>query len=169
MIARRFAGVVSVARLLTLFLALPTGVACVGTNEGATRVVNWSPREGDKRGEDDPINLPEAEQMIDELDRIMTATGTIGVKSPDVWGQDRLAKFRSEYETQMAGWLKTGFKGQVNASVRRSESAARRLQVGARLVDSSAKQASSGGELQNADVTSRAFAGLGAAEPTSPE
>ena len=169
MVARRFAGILSVARLLTLFVALPTGLACVGTNEGATRVVNWSPREGGKRAEGDPINLPEAEQMIDELDRIMTATGTIGVKSPDVWGQDRLAKFRSEYETQMAGWLKTGFKGQVNASVRRSESEARRLQVGARLVDPFVKQASSGGEGQNADVTSRTLAGIGAAEPSSPE
>ena len=40
--------------------------------------------------------------MIDELDGILTANGTISVKSPDVWGQDRLAKFRSEYESQMA-------------------------------------------------------------------
>ena len=62
------------------------------------------------------IRLPDAEQMIDDLDRIMTANGTIGVKSPDVWGQDRLAKFRSEYETQMSEWVKTAFKGEINAS-----------------------------------------------------
>ena len=60
--------------------------------------------------------------MVDELDRILTAYGTISVKTPDVWGQDRLAKFRSEYESQMAAWLKVGFKGDINASIRRAES-----------------------------------------------
>ena len=80
--------------------------------------------------------------MIDELDRIMTTNGTIGVKSPDVWGQDRLAKFRSEYETQMSEWLKTAFKGEINASVRRGETEARRLQVGATLAEPAGKQAS---------------------------
>ena len=33
--------------------------------------------------------------MIDELDRGMTEDGTISIKTPDVWGQDRLAKFAS--------------------------------------------------------------------------
>src|SRR4051794_32404405 len=85
MVTRRFAGIIWSARLLLLAAVLPTGLACVGTGEGNGRMVGWSPREGGSRGEGDPINLPEAEQMIDELDRIMTATGTIGVKSPDVW------------------------------------------------------------------------------------
>ena len=71
--------------------------------------------------------------MIDDLDRIMTAYGTISVKTPDVWGQDRLSKFRSEYEAEMAEWLKFGFKGDINASVRRSETEATHLQVGADL------------------------------------
>ena len=48
--------------------------------------------------------------MIDELDRIMTAYGTISIKTPDVWGQDRLAKFRSEYEAQMAGLAQAGLQ-----------------------------------------------------------
>ena len=73
--------------------------------------------------------------MIDELDRIMTAYGTISVKTPDVWGQDRLAKFRSEYESQMAAWLKVGFKTDINASVRRSESDATRVQVGTEIIE----------------------------------
>ncbi len=72
--------------------------------------------------------------MIDELDRIMTAYGTISVKSPDVWGQDRLAKFRSEYESQMAAWLKVGFKTDINASIRRSESDATRVLVGSEFI-----------------------------------
>lgn len=169
MVARRFAGWSSLARLLVVIALSPTGMACVGTNGGSTRAINWGSLEGGRHAPGEPINLPEAEQMIDELDRIMTATGTIGVKSPDVWGQDRLAKFRSEYETQMAGWLKTGFKGQVNASVRRGDSEARRLQIGARLVDTSVKQASTGGGASSADAAAKALAGTAAAEPSASE
>ena len=88
---------------------------------------------------DQPIPLPGAEQMIDDLDRIMTTYGTISVKTPDVWGQDRLAKFRSEYEAEMAEWLKHGFKGDINASVRRSEIEATQVQVGTDLGRASAK------------------------------
>ncbi|WP_145952280.1 hypothetical protein [Paludisphaera borealis] len=84
-------------------------------------------------------SLLQAEQRIDDLDRIMTANGTIGVKSPDVWGQDRLAKFRSEYETQMAQWLKVGFKGVINASISRNEADAKRVQLAAGLSDPTAK------------------------------
>ena len=73
--------------------------------------------------------------MIDDLDRIMTDHGTISIKTPDVWGQDRLAKFRSEYEAQMAGWLKQGFKGDINASVRHTEVEATQVQVGANIVE----------------------------------
>ncbi|AMV38047.1 hypothetical protein [Planctomyces sp. SH-PL62] len=80
-------------------------------------------------------SLHQVEQMIDDLDRSMTLQGTIGVKSPDVWGQDRLAKFRSEYESQMALWLKAGFKGVINASISRNEAKAQRLQLAAGLAD----------------------------------
>jgi hypothetical protein len=90
---------------------------------------------------DDQVRLPEAEQMIDELDRILTLTGTISVKSPDVWGQDRLAKFRSEYEDQMSQWLKGGFKGELNAAQRRTESESLRLRLGTSLTDPAAKGA----------------------------
>ena len=100
--------------------------ACVGLSDGGP-LLKWNAKA------DQPIPLPDAEHMIDDLDRIMTAYGTISIKTPDVWGQDRLAKFRSEYEAQMAGWLKQGFKGDINASVRHSESEATQVQVGADL------------------------------------
>ena len=90
------------------------------------------------------IRLPDAEQMIDDLDRMLTANGTIGVKSPDVWGQDRLAKFRSEYETQLSEWLKTGYKGDINASIRRSETEAHGLYVGTPLNNASAQETTVG-------------------------
>jgi hypothetical protein len=110
-------------RMLALFLLLPSGFACVSTGDGNFRALEW-------RSAEDQVRLPEAEQMIDELDRIMTANGTIGVKSPDVWGQDRLAKFRSEYEEQMSERLKMTFRGDINASVRRGESESRRVRLG---------------------------------------
>ena len=96
--------------------------------------------------------------MIDELDRIMTTNGTIGVKSPDVWGQDRLAKFRSEYETQMSEWLKTAFKGEVNAAVRRGETEVRRLHVGATLAEPLAEQGT-GRTRRHADDRIGGYAG----------
>ena len=118
-----------------------------------------------KRPSDEPIKLPDAEQMIDELDRIMTAYGTISVKTPDVWGQDRLAKFRSEYESQMAAWLKVGFKTDINASVRRSESEATRVQVGDRDRRAAAKgrhASASHGRSSASIPVSQAHAGLDA-------
>ena len=96
---------------------------CVGVDEASRDA-----KLGSKA--DEPIKLTDAEQMIDDLDRIMTAYGTISVKTPDVWGQDRLAKFRSEYELQMAEWLKHGFKTDINAAVRRSEIESTQVQVG---------------------------------------
>jgi hypothetical protein len=120
-----------------LILAQLALTAILAVDAGCSTYPAWpSPT---SRNEPDAPTLLEAEQRIDDLDRIMTASGTIGVKSPDVWGQDRLAKFRSEYETQMAQWLKGGFKGVINASVSRTEVEARRVQLAAGLSDPTAK------------------------------
>jgi hypothetical protein len=125
MVARRLIRISGVCRVIVLLAAVTPGLACVGIGGSGTSLVTW------ERPPDQPAKLTEVEQMIDELDRILTAYGTISVKTPDVWGQDRLAKFRSEYEAQMAAWLKTGFKTDINASVRRAESDATRVLVGA--------------------------------------
>src|SRR5271157_3494715 len=130
-------------RFLVLTLVSMTGLACA-TVDGGRRWVATS------RNVEDQV-LPDAEQMIDELDRIMTANGTIGVKSPDVWGQDRLAKFRSEYESQMSDWLKTSFKGDINAAVRRADAEARRLHLGTTLPESPAKAQSAKTDPNAAD------------------
>jgi hypothetical protein len=82
---------------------------------------------------DEPITFQHAAQLIDELDRRMTARGTIGVKSPDVWGQDRLARFRSEYEREMARQLGEGFNSDNNAAIRRYEAESQRLQIAANV------------------------------------
>jgi hypothetical protein len=166
MVARRRHRIISVIFRATLLAAIiAPGLACVGPGDG-TSLVTW------KRPSDEPIKLPEAEQMIDDLDRIMTAYGTISVKTPDVWGQDRLAKFRSEYESQMAAWLKVGFKTDINASVRRSESDATRVQVGTEIIQPPTKGPSSAptstGQASTVNLTtvSQAHAGLDTSLPT---
>src|SRR5271163_1182794 len=108
MVARRLAGLSLVWRACLLALIVASMPACVGVGDDG-RPLSW------KSKADQPIPLPDAEQLIDDLDRIMTTYGTISVKTPDVWGQDRLSKFRSEYEAEMAEWLKHGFKGDINA------------------------------------------------------
>ncbi len=111
------------------------------------------------------VRLPDAEQMIDDLDRMLTANGTIGVKSPDVWGQDRLAKFRSEYETQLSEWLKTGYKGDINASIRRSETEAHTLYVGTTPNNSSAHETTAGNQTSAANSSSKSTASPSASMP----
>ena len=128
MVLRPLKRLVQFCRGILLVSLVVTGAACVTVDEtSALCALERSPNV--------PIGLPEAEHTIDELDRVMTAFGTISIKTPDVWGQDRLAKFRSEYEAQMAGWLKQGFKSDINASVRHTESDATRVMVGANVVE----------------------------------
>jgi hypothetical protein len=115
-------------RASVLAAIVAPGIACVGAGGNGTSLITW------ERPTDQPVQLRDVEQLIDELDRSMMAYGTISVKTPDVWGQDRLAKFRSEYEIQMASWLKAGFKPDINASVRRAESDATRVMVGGEFV-----------------------------------
>src|SRR5262249_44735429 len=116
------------------------------------------------RNNSEQIRLPEAEHMIDELDRIMTANGTISIKTPDVWGQDRLAKFRSEYESQMAGWLKLPFKGDINAAVRRHEAEATQMQLGANIIQPLPKDSTGATTIEtvNVDALSKSQAAMNA-------
>jgi hypothetical protein len=161
MVARRLLRISDAIRAILVTAIVAPGLACVGVGD-FTSLTTW------KRASDEPLKLPEAEQMIDDLDRIMTAYGTISVKTPDVWGQDRLAKFRCEYESQMAAWLKVGFKTDINASVRRSETEATRVQVGTNVIPvppTSAAAASQAGVV-NVNTVSQAHAGLDASLPT---
>jgi hypothetical protein len=127
MVARRLAVVSLIGRAILLAAIVATNFACV-TGGAGTHLLAWNEKSPET------IRLTDAEAMIDELDRVMTMYGTISVKTPDVWGQDRLAKFRSEYEMQMAEWLRRGYKTDINASVRRSEVEATQIQVGGNFV-----------------------------------
>ncbi len=162
MVARRLVRPSLVWRTSLLAVIVASIPACVGVSEDG-RLVGWNSKA------DQPIPLPSVEQMIDDLDRVMTAYGTISVKSPDVWGQDRLSKFQSEYEAEMAEWLKHGFRGDINASVRRSEIEATHLQVGADLGRVSANTATVQTQTDGATLAnlSKAQTGLDATLPAS--
>ena len=167
MVTRRLARVSVVFQEIVLLATVASGFGCVGSGNNATSLVTW------ERPPDQAAELPKVEQMIDELDRIMTAYGTISVKTPDVWGQDRLAKFRSEYESQMAAWLKVGFKTDINASVRRSESSAMRVLAGTTPIEpapqgtTSSSSSTSTGQAagMNLSTVSQVQAGLDASLP----
>jgi hypothetical protein len=58
---------------------------------------------GEKKAADDgPITLKQAAAYVDLIDKRLFDSGTIGVKVPDVWGQNRMTVHRAEFETQMA-------------------------------------------------------------------
>jgi hypothetical protein len=160
MITRGQARSCSAFHLLLLAALMPSGLACVGVGNG-----DGSIHGGETRMVEQQIRLPDAEQMIDDLDRMLTANGTIGVKSPDVWGQDRLAKFRSEYETQLSEWLKTGYKGDINASIRRSETEAHSLYVGTTPNNSSVHETTTGNQTSAANSSSKSTASPSASMP----
>jgi hypothetical protein len=155
MVVRPMARFNFIACLIALGSLVFTGSACITVDEGtALAALGRNPNE--------QIRLPEAEHMIDELDRVMTANGTISIKTPDVWGQDRLAKFRSEYESQMAGWLKVPFKGDINAALRHHEVEATQVQVGANVIQPLPKSSTSTTtiEMVNADTISKSQSAL---------
>lgn len=157
MVVRPLARLDSICRGILLSSLVITGAACVTVDEGtALAALGRNPNE--------QIRLPEAEHKIDELDRIMTAYGTISIKTPDVWGQDRLAKFRSEYESQMAGWLKLPFRGDINAALRHHEAEATQVQLGANVIQPLTKgtTGTTTVETVNVDAISKSQASLNA-------
>ncbi|MEZ6065005.1 MAG: hypothetical protein R3B90_04710 [Planctomycetaceae bacterium] len=60
--------------------------------------------------------------QIDKLQKHLDQYGTIVAKSPDVWGEARLTKYRREYEQVLAG-EKTKFTTTINAAISRSDQA----------------------------------------------
>jgi hypothetical protein len=61
-------------------------------------------------------------RQIDKLEQHLDCYGTVVPKSPDVWGQARLTKYRVEYEKQMKEQLGK-FEVTLNASISRSDQA----------------------------------------------
>jgi hypothetical protein len=85
-------------RIALLITTLPTFILPPGTSLAGIF--------GEKKGPaDGPITLQQAAAYVDDIDRRLFGEGTIGVKSPGVWGQNRLTKYRAEFESQMSGRL----------------------------------------------------------------
>ena len=72
--------------------------------------------------DDQPLTLKEVAYLVDCIDQKLSCTGTIGVKSPSVWGQNRMTRYRAEYESQMAQNLNQ-FQLILQAAQRRSDTA----------------------------------------------
>jgi hypothetical protein len=71
-------------------------------------------------GEDSPLTLKEAACLVDCIDKELFNKGTIGIKAPDIWGQNRMTAYRAEFEGQMA--LSLGqFQTILQAAQRRSD------------------------------------------------
>src|SRR5262249_42081124 len=67
-----------------------------------------------------PPTVEDVGRMIDELDRELFKLGTINVKAPDVWGQNRMTKYRTEFEDQMAQEV-SKFEVTLNGALRRAD------------------------------------------------
>ncbi len=48
------------------------------------------------------LTLGQVAALVDEIDRELFAAGMIDIKAPDVWGQNRMTRYRAEFEQQMA-------------------------------------------------------------------
>ena len=70
-------------------------------------------------------------RTVDDLEAEIDRGGMIGIKAPDIWGQDRMTKFRAEYEQQLAGQQKDGFKSVMSAVMRRYEAVTSQIEMDA--------------------------------------
>ena len=71
-------------------------------------------------GPDEPLTMKQVACRIDCIDKDLFKKGTIGIKSPDVWGQNRMTAYRAEFEGQMAQQLGQ-FQLILQAAQRRSD------------------------------------------------
>ncbi len=70
--------------------------------------------------ESGPVTVRQLAKLVDDLDREMFRDGMIAVKAPDVWGQNRMTKYRSEFELEMAKEVEH-FKYMLNGAMRTSD------------------------------------------------
>ena len=70
----------------------------------------------------EPLTLRQVASLVDCIDHELYRKGMIGIKAPDVWGQNRMTMYRSEFEKQMAGNLGK-FQVILQAAQRRSDTA----------------------------------------------
>ena len=69
------------------------------------------------------LSVRQLAHLIDDLDKKLYKYGKVAVKSPDVFGQNRMTGYRADYEDQMKGQL-GAFELILSSYLRRSDSAA---------------------------------------------
>lgn len=82
---------------------------------------DW-PFRGFRRRRGPETAVSQLAEQIDELERHIDTYGTVVAKSPDVWGEARLTKYRVEYEKVM-GAEASKFEATINAAISRSDQA----------------------------------------------
>ncbi|MEW4526513.1 hypothetical protein [Maioricimonas sp. JC845] len=95
-----------VVATLTVQSLLPTGLLAEDWSFGFTETTT----------------VEELARRIDRLERHIEKHGTVVAKSPDVWGQARLTKYRRDYEEELKKYLDK-FQVTLNASISRSDQA----------------------------------------------
>src|SRR3954471_15224810 len=99
-------------------LALISAIALGGT---AARGGSWGPWHHREQGP--PCTMAELGAAIDAVEREIRASGTIVIKQPDVWGQDRRTAFRRDFDLRIRSDLDR-FQPVLSAQVARSDVAA---------------------------------------------
>ena len=98
-------------------------------------------------------------RTVDGLEAEIEHEGVIGIiKAPDIWGQDRMTKFRAEYEQQLAGQQKDGFKSVMSAVIRRYEAVTQQIEMDAAGIPVAPKDTTNPGATNVAMVLSKAAA-----------
>ena len=141
--------------LVLILAAAATGLTSLASGLGcaSARSVEWHvPAEPVPHGEGEPAAVKEGPapkpawpgsrsspesalahlaRTVDGLEWEIVREGTIGIKAPDIWGQDRMTKSRAEYEQQLAGQQKDGFKSVMSAVIRRYEAVTSQIELDA--------------------------------------
>jgi hypothetical protein len=69
------------------------------------------------------LTVEDLAKLIDRLDKELYRYGKVAVKSPDIWGQNRMTRYRDDFEKEMSAEL-DNFKVVLNSYQRRSDAAA---------------------------------------------
>src|SRR3954471_18973767 len=139
-------------------LALISAIALGGT---AARGGSWGPWHHREQGP--PCTMAELGAAIDAVEREIRASGTIVIKQPDVWGQDRRTAFRRDFDLRIRSDLDR-FQPVVSAQVGRFDAAgvAGEASIGGTLAPTS------GPGTASAVVAPPALPDMGALGPLAP-
>lgn len=105
---------IRVTLVLIVAIAVSGAAAAGGGDDLVDRIFHRS------QPADAPLTMKQVAQVVEEIDEALFRKGTIGVKAPDVWGQNRMTKYRAEYEAVMGDNLGR-FQDILNAAQRRTD------------------------------------------------